>query len=67
MLQFNEPAATTISEFCKTHGISRSHYYALRRKGCGPAEMRPGTKRLISREAAAAWRRQMERGAEVPP
>jgi predicted DNA-binding transcriptional regulator AlpA len=53
-------AALSIQEFCATHGISRRTYYHLKEKGKGPREMQVGTRRLISLESAATWRRQME-------
>ena len=53
--------AYTIPQFCKVHGgFSRTHYYALKREGCGPIEMKVGSRRLISFEAAAEWRKRME-------
>ena len=56
-----EPITFTIQEFCEQHRISRSFYYELQRKGLGPAEMKVGRRRLISREAALQWRQHMER------
>jgi excisionase family DNA binding protein len=55
-----EPAAFTIAEFCEAHRISRSKLYQLFKNGTGPAVIRIGTKVLISREAAASWRRERE-------
>lgn len=53
--------AYSIDEFCEAHGpICRAFYYKLRAAGQGPVEMRVGTRRLISDESAAAWRKQME-------
>jgi len=52
-------AADPIPEFCRQHRIGVATYYKLppeRR----PQEIRIGKKVLISREAAAAWRRRME-------
>jgi hypothetical protein len=49
-----------IDEFCMLHGFSRAQYYVLRRAGLGPVEMCVGSRRLISVEAAAAWRRERE-------
>lgn len=57
-----EKAALTIPEFCATHGISRSHFFNLRRFGIGPREMRVGARVLVSIEAAADWRRSREMG-----
>ena len=53
--------AYTITQFCKFHHISRSMFYKLRNKGLAPRIMEVGRRRLISQEAAADWRQQMER------
>ena len=60
------PAATaddadafSIAEFCKRHRISPQLFYKF--KAEMPATFRVGTRVLISREAAAAWRRERER------
>ena len=58
-----EPAADSIPDFCKQHGISRSHYYRLRDAGLGPVEMKVGHRRIVSRESAARWRKQRETAA----
>jgi hypothetical protein len=50
----------SISEFCKAHGISEAFYFQIRNEGFGPVEMRLGRRRLISAEAAAAWRKARE-------
>lgn len=52
--------ACTIPEFCRRHGFSVSHYFALSSKGLGPRVMRAGKRVLVSREAAADWRRSLE-------
>ena len=52
--------AFTVAEFCAAHRLSIPFYYKLRQQGLGPAEIRLGTKVLISREAATAWRRARE-------
>jgi hypothetical protein len=49
-----------VVEFAQAHGVSRAHLYNLWRDGVGPKVMRVGRRTLISKEAAAAWRRQME-------
>jgi hypothetical protein len=51
------PDACSIASFCKQHGISRAQYYVLRKAGLGPDEMRLIGRVLITREAAARWRR----------
>jgi hypothetical protein len=62
------PAATaddadafSIAEFCKRHRISPQLFYKF--KAEMPATFRVGTRVLISREAAAARRRERERQA----
>ena len=61
-----EREALSIAEFCAAHGISRSHYFNLKKAHQGPREMRVGSRVLISREAAADWRRAREAdGAEA--
>jgi hypothetical protein len=57
------PAAYSIDEFCRAHRISTSMFFKLKSQGLGPAEMAVGTRRLISVEAAAAWRRARETAA----
>ena len=59
----DSPAAFSIAEFCKAHRISESMYFKMRAQGLGPVEMIVGTRRLISWEAAAAWRRAREQEA----
>lgn len=61
-----EPEAVDIPTFCLLHMISRASLYNLWRNGRGPAVMKVGTRTLISREAAAAWRRQMEAATRQP-
>ena len=53
--------ALSIDEFCKTHGpICRASFYNMLRNGTVPKTMRVGSRVLISIEAAAEWRREME-------
>jgi hypothetical protein len=56
-------AAYSIDEFCAAHRISTSMFFKLKSQGLAPAEMHVGTRRLISVEAAAAWRRARETAA----
>jgi hypothetical protein len=49
--------AFTIPEFCTAHRISRAHYYVLKARGLGPDEAELLGRIIITREAAAAWRR----------
>lgn len=55
-----EVEAFSIGQFCEAHGFSKAHYFNMKRDGKGPREMRAGTRVLISREAAADWRRERE-------
>jgi hypothetical protein len=50
------PLVFTVDEFVDAHRISRTHLYKLWRKGLGPRFKLVGAKRLITTEAAAAWR-----------
>ena len=52
--------ASSVDEFCEEHRISRAFYYELQKRKQGPKTMKVGTRRLISHEAAAEWRRRME-------
>jgi hypothetical protein len=54
----------TIAEWCADKRISRSSYYNLKRAGLGPAELRVGVKIIITPEADAAWRQQMQARAQ---
>jgi len=56
-------AAYSITEFCQAHRLSESMYFKLRGQGLGPDEMIVGRRRMISVEAAAAWRREREQAA----
>lgn len=50
-------------EFAKRHGISLSFLYQLLSTGKGPATIRIGKRRLVSAEAAKAWRQRFEQQA----
>ena len=58
-----EADAFSIAEFCQRHGISIAMYYKMRAKDAKsvPREIHVGTRRLISKEAAADWRAERER------
>ena len=58
--QHVERVAYSITEFACAHGLSRAHVYNLLKNGCGPRVIHAGRRTLISREAAAEWRKQME-------
>lgn len=55
----------SVQGFCDEHGISRNHLYRLWGNGEGPAFMRVGRRRLITVEAAAAWRKRMEVASSI--
>jgi hypothetical protein len=59
-----EQDAYGVEAFCKRHGFSRAYLYLLWRRGEGPRFMQVGTRRLISKEAGADWRRSLE---QTPP
>ena len=61
----NDADAYSVDEFCARHRISPQLYYKLRRQGLMPVTFRLGTRVLISREAAAAWRRARENEAQA--
>lgn len=53
----------SVSEFCRTHGISRAFFYRLAKEGRGPKTAKVGRRTLISQEAATEWRRGLEERA----
>jgi hypothetical protein len=59
--------ASSIDAFCKAHDISRATFYNLKKLGKAPRSLIVGRRRLISTEAAAAWRRAMEEPAVDEP
>lgn len=61
------PAVYSVKGFCAAHDITKVTFYALLKKGIGPRIMKVGVRTLISHEAAAEWRRQMEVGATILP
>ena len=52
--------AFSIDEFCARHRISPQLFYKLKPQGLMPVTFNVGTRVLISREAAEAWRRERE-------
>jgi hypothetical protein len=58
--QHGDGDAYSIAEFCERHRISVPLYYKLRQQKLTPTEIRLGARVLISRESAAAWRRERE-------
>jgi hypothetical protein len=59
----DEGLALSVDEFCVLHRISRANFYLIVKAGRGPKIMKVGARTLISREAAADWRRRMEAAA----
>jgi excisionase family DNA binding protein len=57
--------AYSIAEFCERHRISHQLFYKLRAQGQMPATFNVGSRVLISKEAAAAWRRARENAAQA--
>jgi hypothetical protein len=57
----NDADAYSIQEFCARHRISPQLFYKFREQM--PRTFNVGTRVLISKEAAAAWRRQREQVA----
>ena len=55
--------AYSVDEFCARHRISPQLFYKLKPQGLMPVTFNVGTRVLISREAAAAWRRERENAA----
>jgi hypothetical protein len=54
--------AFSVEEFCRRHRISVQLFYKNRKQM--PRSFKIGSRVLISKEAAAAWRRQREQAAE---
>lgn len=54
------PLAFTVQEFAEAYRLSRATVYNMWRDGTGPSRMRVRGRVLISRDAAEAWRRQVE-------
>ncbi|UPK40525.1 hypothetical protein IVB18_31930 [Bradyrhizobium sp. 186] len=54
----DETDAYSIEEFCRRHRISVQLFYKFRHEM--PPTFKIGARRLITREAAAAWRRERE-------
>ncbi len=56
--------AYSITEFCRRNRISVQLFYKLKPQGLMPSTFRLGARVLISKEAAAAWRRERENAAQ---
>jgi len=59
-IQSEQRDAYSLAEFATRHSISKSHLFDLMRSGLGPRVIKAGRRSLISAEAAADWRKQME-------
>jgi hypothetical protein len=58
----NDADAYSVDEFCARHRISVQLFYKNRKQM--PRTFNVGKRRLISKEAAAAWRRERENAAQ---
>jgi hypothetical protein len=56
-----DPPLYNVSAFCEAHDISRGYLYQLWTEGRGPRRTKLGRRTVITGEAAAEWRRRMER------
>jgi hypothetical protein len=56
--------AFSVCEFCRRNRISVQLFYKLKPLGLMPKTFRLGARVLISREAAAAWRREREAASQ---
>jgi hypothetical protein len=65
VVPLTEALMWTVEEFCALHRVSLSKYYELRKDGRGPDVVYLGNTPRISREAAAEWRRRMQRDAQT--
>lgn len=54
------PAAYSIIEFCHAYGLGRSTFYRLQATGDAPRIVAVGRRRLITREAADEWQKNLE-------
>ncbi len=50
----------TVDQFCNAANLSKSHFYALQRRGEGPRVTRLGARVVISRPAATKWMEERE-------
>ena len=51
----------TVAQFCAAHNIGRTLFYELVNQGQGPRLMKVGRRTLVSMEAAADWRKSIEK------
>jgi len=57
--------AYTIQEFCRRNGISERMFFKMQSLGLAPRLMSVGTRKLVSIEAAAEWRRAREAATDL--
>jgi hypothetical protein len=57
--------AYSVSEFCRRHSISVPLFYKLKSQGKAPVTFYAGVRQLVSKESAAAWRREREKEAAI--
>lgn len=58
------PQVYTIAEWCSAYRVSRAKFYQLDQVGEAPKSFLVGRRRLISVEAARAWREKLEAASE---
>ena len=56
-----EQLAFSVEDFCRLHKLSKAFFYKIISLGKGPRLMKVGRRTLVSAEAAADWRAQMEK------
>lgn len=56
----------SIPEFCRRHSISASLFFKLQSRGEAPSTIAVGKRRLITKEAARAWRRRRTDASPAP-
>ncbi|CAG9245904.1 helix-turn-helix transcriptional regulator [Paraburkholderia unamae] len=51
----NGAPCKTVQQLCDYYGFSKPLYYALKKKGLAPAELKVGNRTVITPEAERAW------------
>jgi predicted DNA-binding transcriptional regulator AlpA len=51
---------TSIRNFCRQHGFSKSHFYNLRKQGLAPKTLHIGAKQIVTDEARREWLERMK-------
>jgi len=51
----NSAPCKTVQQLCDYYGFSKPLYYALKKKGLAPAELKVGNRTVITPEAERAW------------